>query len=172
MAKPPTPRIPSPELSPLARELRKRGPFECAEEETMLNLLRTAWAVSAGVERLIKSFGLSGATYNVLRTLRGEHRARSGGAACGEIGERMVVRVPDVTRLVDRLEALGLARRQRADNDRRVVQVAITPKGLDLMAKIDEPLAAMHKVSLGHMSSAEHEQLNRLLVRARERAGE
>jgi DNA-binding MarR family transcriptional regulator len=157
------------ELSHLAREIRKRRPFENPEEETVLNLLRTAWAVNAAAERLFRRSGLSGGTYNVLRILRGELAGGTRGVSCGDIGERLVVQVPDVTRLVDRLEKNGLVRRQRGSDDKRVVMIEITPRGLELMAEIDSPLQALHRSQLGHLSKGEQAELNRLLVKARER---
>jgi DNA-binding MarR family transcriptional regulator len=79
----------------------------------------------------------------------------------------MITRVPDVTRLVDRLEAAGLVERCRISEDRRVVQVKITRKGLDLLAELDEPLVALNKELMSHMTRAELNDLSRLLVKLR-----
>jgi DNA-binding MarR family transcriptional regulator len=79
----------------------------------------------------------------------------------------MVTRVPDVTRLVDRLDAAGLVGRCRITEDRRVVQVKITQKGLDLLAALDEPLLALNKKVMRHMTRAELNELSRLLVKLR-----
>jgi DNA-binding MarR family transcriptional regulator len=87
------------------------------------------------------------------------------------IGDRLVSRVPDVTRLVDRLEKGGLVERVRTPDDRRVVLVAITTKGLGLLAKLDGPMADLHREQLAHMSEAELKQLVRLLTKARTMAG-
>ena len=88
-----------------------------------------------------------------------------------EIGDRMITRVPDITRLVDRLEADGLVRRRRCEEDRRVVWVAITPKGLKLLDEMEEPLKRLHQEQFGHMAREECVELSRLLVKARSRAG-
>ena len=61
----------------------------------------------------------------------------------------MIAVVPGITGLIDRLEGMGLVARERSTEDRRVVYVAITPKGLDLLAKLDEPVAALHKRLVG-----------------------
>src|SRR5213075_32422 len=84
-----------------------------------------------------------------------------------EIGARMIQRVPDVTRIVDRLEADGLVRRARTSDDRRVVLVQITAKGLDLLAKLDGPVNALHQKQFPKLSRRELDQLNRLLVQSR-----
>lgn len=153
--------------SPLARELKKRRDFELPEEEAFLNILRTANELSGPFEALFKGFDLSEATYNMLRILRG---AGEHGRMCSEISEHMVARVPDVTRLVDRLEKQGLATRKRCKEDRRAVYVVITKAGLDLAAKLDGPVRELHRAQLSHLSKADLVALNRLLVKARAHA--
>jgi DNA-binding MarR family transcriptional regulator len=130
------------------------------EVEAYLSLLRAYEAAQEQVIAILKGSALSGPTYNVLRILRG---ARPEGLRCGTISERMVTRVPDVTRLVDRLEGLGLVRRERAEGDRRVVEVSITKRGLEVLAGLDEPLLAAHRRQFGGLGRAEITQLRRLL---------
>jgi DNA-binding MarR family transcriptional regulator len=154
----------------LKEEIGKRRPFESPEQEAYLNLLRTFAVLEEPIAKLLKARGLSEATYNTLRILRGEQRSGGAGAAgvsCNTIGERLLSRVPDVTRLVDRLERKGLAKRQRAKDDRRVVLISITAKGLELLEKLDRPLMEVHKTQLRHMARRDLEDLNRLLVKAR-----
>lgn len=151
----------------LRRELGKRRPFDHPEEEAYLNVLRTAAVLSAPVEALLRRHGLSAATYNVLRILRGHRLAGREGVPTQSIGPQMVTLVPDVTRLVDRLVRAGLARRARTPDDRRVVLVRITPKGLDLLARLDGPTSALVRSRLSHLSPADLASLSRLLVKAR-----
>src|SRR5207245_10164892 len=106
---------------------RSRRPARGLENEVFLNLLRTADALLRDVEQILKAVELSHTQYNVLRILRGAGRQ---GLACQEIGERMLTRDPDITRLLDRLEARALVSRARGRADRRVVQTRITPAGL------------------------------------------
>ncbi len=150
--------------SSLREEIHKKTAFESPQQEAALNVLRTATVVAAGFERLFKSFGLSMATYNVLRILRG---AGVSGRMCHEIAEHMVTRVPDVTRLVDRLERAGLATRERCAKDRRIVHVRISGAGQEMLARLDRPVHELHLAQLGHMSVEELDRLNTLLVRAR-----
>ena len=147
----------------LKDEIKKRNPFAHPEEEAYLNLLRTGTALFADFERLFKEAGLSEPQYNVLRILRG---AGSDGLPSTEIAGRMITRVPDVTRLVDRLESTGLVERSRTSEDRRVVIVKVTQKGLDALASLDGPIVDLHRGQLGHLTRAELTEFNRLLVKA------
>jgi DNA-binding MarR family transcriptional regulator len=107
------------------------------------------------------------AKYNVLRVLRD---AGSAGLACGDVSERLVERDPDVTRLLDRLEARGWVTRARDVEDRRVVRVRITPDGLDLVARLDDAVAATHARQFAPLAGAELGTLMSLLERVRVRA--
>ena len=148
----------------LKDEIKKKHAFEHPAEEAYLNLLRTTTVLAAEFERLFKDTGLSEPQYNALRILRGVGGC---GVPCSEIGARMIARVPDVTRLVDRLEAAGYVERCRITQDRRVVQVKITDKGLAVLAEMDEPLTRLNRRLLRHMTREELDQLNHLLVKAR-----
>jgi DNA-binding MarR family transcriptional regulator len=150
--------------SGLQAEINKKHPFEHPEDEAFLNLLRTHSVVFGATERFLRNHDLSMATYNVLRILKA---AGADGRSCSGIGDDMVARVPDVTRLVDRLERLGLVTRGRGDEDRRVVRVVITPMGLDLLGKVDQPLLGLYKDLFKHMSKSELEQLSALLYKTR-----
>jgi DNA-binding MarR family transcriptional regulator len=147
----------------LKDEIKKRDPFACPEQEAALNLTRTADRLESAFARLFKERGISGSQYNVLRILRGAGTA----LPCLEIAARMITQLPDITRLVDRLEASGLVERTRTADDRRVVLIRVTEKGLALLAGLDEPLLDLHRRQLGHLSRDELAELNRLLVKAR-----
>lgn len=149
----------------LQTELHKKHPFDLPEEETFLSILRTNSLLSNQAERFLRGFDLSIATYNVLRILRG---SMGQGRTCSQIGGDMVARVPDVTRLIDRLEQRGLAQRERADADRRVVRVHLTSDGLALLKKIDKSLPDFHRAQLGHLSKHEHDTLHKLLAKVRD----
>lgn len=126
----------------LQQDLKQARPFGSVEQEAFLNVLRTAQVLSEGFAELLKPFGISATQYNVLRILRG---AGADGLACREVGCRMVTRDPDITRLLDRLEKQGLIKRGREKADRRVVRTTISPAGLKILEKLDEPVAAIHK---------------------------
>jgi DNA-binding MarR family transcriptional regulator len=150
----------------LQAEIRQRKPFRSPAEEVFLNLLRTTEALSSNVAGLLRPLGLSLPQYNVLRILRG---AGAEGLSCNEIGERMVTRDSDITRLLDGLERRKLARRARDASDRRVIRAAITPAGEQLAALLDAPLDELLASQLAHMRRADLRQLADLLERARAR---
>lgn len=104
--------------------------------------MQVADAFGAQAEQVIKTAGLTAAQYNVLRILRG---AGPAGLACREIGERMISRDPDITRLLDRMEKRNLITRERQTDDRRVVKTYVTPEGLELLKALDRPVSALHK---------------------------
>ncbi len=131
-----------------------------------MNLQRTADALLMGVEKTLRATGLSPTQYNVLRILRG---AGPDGLPCGEVAARMFTRDPDMTRLLDRLEARGLAVRARERDDRRVVTTRITAAGLRLLKGLDQPILDTHLGQLGHLGQERLRTLIRLLERIREK---
>ena len=148
----------------LQKQLKKVHPFEVPQEEVNLNIQRTYGVIMGPVGKLLKEHKLSSPLYNILRILRGVGKD---GLPCSQIGERMVTREPDVTRLVDRLVKAGWVRRDRSDEDRRVVSVTLTTSGKKFVDKLDEPMMNLHRETLGHLTKAETKELNRLLVKAR-----
>jgi DNA-binding MarR family transcriptional regulator len=144
---------------------RKQTPVASLEERVFVALWRTADALSRAGEDLLKAHDLSSTQYNVLRILRG---AGEQGLSCREIGERLVTRDPDITRLLDRLESRALLGRTRETEDRRVVTTRITAEGLRLLAELDEPVQDLHRRQLGHMSQKQLLQLLDLLESARD----
>jgi DNA-binding MarR family transcriptional regulator len=141
----------------------KSRPTASPEEAVFLELARTTDLLSRTGTVLLKAEDLSSTQYNVLRILRGAPE----GLACGEIANRMITRDPDVTRLLDRLEKRSLISRHRDPADRRMVMASITPDGLKLLSRMDEPVQEMHKKQLGHMGKKQLRALTELLQHAR-----
>jgi DNA-binding MarR family transcriptional regulator len=139
----------------------------CPEEAAFLDLLRTTDMLSRGLVHVLKTEDLSSTQYNVLRILRGALRSSPAGLPCGEIASRMITRDPDVTRLLDRLEKRGLISRCRETNDRRTVRARITPEGLKLLSRLDEPVQTAHRKQLGHLGKVRLRELAELLSAAR-----
>ena len=145
----------------VAHELKQQKPFASPEQEILLGLRMAAARVVEPWARFLKTTAqLTTHQYNVLRILRGSHPAK---LACSDIGERMIERDPDITRLVDRLETRGLVKRSRSRQDRRVVEVGITDKGLVLVRGLDAHVQQMPKALLGHLSVERLGQLRSLL---------
>jgi DNA-binding MarR family transcriptional regulator len=145
----------------VARELKQQSPFESGEQEVLLGLLIAAERIVEPWEKFLKATaGLTNNQYNVLRILRGSHPSR---LACSEIAERMIARDPDITRLVDRLGRHGLVARVRGRGDRRVVEVAITDKGREVLRNLDAHVNRMPRAVLGHLGAGKLKQLKQLL---------
>lgn len=137
------------------------------EESAFIELIRTTDLLSRRLEQLMKTADLSSTQYNVLRILRGSPE----GLSCGEIGNRMITRDPDITRLLDRLEKRALIVRARDEKDRRTVVGKITPAGLELLATLDEPVQQAHRDQLGHLGEKKLKELSDILAECREHAG-
>jgi DNA-binding MarR family transcriptional regulator len=135
----------------------------CPEEMAYLELSRTTDLLSRSLSQLLKPEDLSSTQYNVLRILRGA----PDGLPCGEIGNRMITRDPDITRLLDRLEKRKLISRCRETKDRRMVMARITPEGMKLLARMDEPVRETHRKQLGHLGRERLRELTELLQAAR-----
>jgi DNA-binding MarR family transcriptional regulator len=150
--------------SDLRDEIKQAKPFSSLEQEAHLNLERTTAVLGHAFAEALKRFDITPTQYNVLRILRG---AGVSGLCRNEVRDRMIAQVPDVTRLLDRLEEAGFIARERQTNDRRQVLTLITQEGLGLLAELDEPVATMHKRALGHMTADQLKQLTELLAIAR-----
>jgi DNA-binding MarR family transcriptional regulator len=153
----------------LKEEIKQNRPFVSLEQEAMLNIARTDAVLSYSIIEALKPFDITPTQYNVLRILRG---AGHGGLCREDIRERLVAQVPDVTRLLDRLEQAGLVERARDKTDRRLVNTRITHAGLDLLKKLDVPVNAAHEKQLGHLTKTELRTLIELLAKARDKENE
>jgi len=151
----------------LAQELGKKDPFESAEEEAYLGLWRTVAQLDGEVNRLMRAQGLTKTSYNILRILRG---AGESGRTGIEIAAMVVADVPDMARLIERLERLGYLRRSKSDADRRVVRNFLTAKGARTLASLEKPLRLLQKRQFAGLSAGECTQLGRLLSKIRAHA--
>jgi DNA-binding MarR family transcriptional regulator len=131
-----------------------------SEDRAFIALQKAADQLALQAEQLLKSNGLTGAQYNVMRILRG---AEPEGLACSTIAERMISHDPDMTRLLDRMEKRNLITRERQKDDRRVVKTRITGGGLELLKRLDPPIRELHKRQFAHMGSARVKVLADLL---------
>jgi DNA-binding MarR family transcriptional regulator len=144
----------------ILREIRQRKPFPSVAAEAVVALMRTADLVRRRAAALIEPHGITLQQYNVLRILRG---AGSDGLPTLEVADRMIEQTPGVTRLLDRLEAKELVRRQRCPKDRRQHLCWITPKGLAVLEKLDAPGLALADETLKGLRRKERATFIRLL---------
>ncbi len=156
------------ELSPILREIRQSKPFRTKGQEVLVALLRTADVVRRAISRVLEPYDITPQQYNVLRILRG---AGEQGLPTLDIADRMIEQAPGVTRLLDRLEAKGWVRRQRCPEDRRQVLCWLTPAGLELVTRLDEPVESADAEAVAELSPEDQDHLLKLLdaVRAAHR---
>jgi DNA-binding MarR family transcriptional regulator len=150
--------------SALGGELKQTRPFRSLEEEASLSIVRTAARFEHAFAQALKPYGITQTQYNVLRILRG---AGANGLCRNEIGQRLVRQVPDVTRLLDRMEELGLIVRTRGGTDRRYVNTTISKKGLAAVNELDTVVDGKHREWLSHLDKRRLEQLIQLLEAVR-----
>ena len=152
-------------MSPaLQEELKQTKPFRTLRQEAQLNIVRTANQLSDAFEQMLKPHGITGTQYNVLRILRG---AEPAGLCRNEVSQRLLNRMPDATRLLDRMEEAGLVTRERSLEDRRLVTTRITKKGRQIVDSLDDAADEQHEKALGHMSEQQLRTLVKLLTLAR-----
>ena len=126
-------------MTSLQDEIRQNKPFETIGDEALLSILRTASVLEHGVTEVLRPHGITHTQYNVLRILKG---AGARGLCGREIGERLISRVPDVSRLLDRMEEMELVSKARDSGDKRHVSARLTPKGRRVLAQATPDLEA------------------------------
>ena len=150
--------------SSLQHEISQRRPFHSLQEEAYLNILRTASQLTDALELLLKPTGITLVQYNVLRILRGSEPD----VLCrNELRDRMLNRMPDVTRLLDRMEESGLVSRSREEADRRQVRTQLTARARRMVDELDDKVRAEHQRQLGHLSEDQLSSMIELLTAAR-----
>ena len=148
----------------LQDEIKQTKPFASLEQEALLSVERTAAVLMHRFADILKAFDITPTQYNVLRVLRG---AGPDGLCRNQVRDRLISQVPDVTRLLDRMEEAGLVARERDSADRRLVTTRVTRQGLSLLSRLDAPVVEAHERALGHMTSAQLRSLIDLLALAR-----
>jgi DNA-binding MarR family transcriptional regulator len=152
----------------LREELKQNKPFRTLEQEALLSIIRTSAILMDHVEQLLRPYGITATQYNVLRILRG---SEPDGLCRNDLRDRMLTRMPDVTRLLDRMEQAGLVHRTRGEKDRRMVKTRPTPRALELLARLDDVVAADEGRWLSGVSDTEAQSLIDLLARIRNATG-
>lgn len=152
-------------VTTLQQDLRQRKAFHSLHQEAFLNVARTEAVLHDGLDLVLGPHGLSLTQYNVLRMLRG---AGPDGLCRNEIRDRLITRMPDVSRLLDRMEAAGLVHRVRSAEDRRMVNTTLTAAGSAVVDQLDAEVAAVHARQLGHLSATQLRSLIDLLSLARD----
>ena len=134
----------------LQHEFKQTRPFSSSRSEALVGILRTAAVLDHAINEALKPHGLTATQHNVLRILRG---AGTGGLCGREVGERLIARVPDVSRLLDRMAESGLVARERDAVDRRHVTARITDAGLGLLHRVDPVIAEVEARHTGRLAA-------------------
>lgn len=132
--------------------------------KTVLNIMYTSRIVEEQVADMLKPYKISMQQYNVLRILRGQ---KGNPANLFTIQERMINKMSNTTRLVDKLIDKGFAERTICESNRRKVEILITQKGLDLLSEIDPVTQANNNNILKDFTLVELNTLNSLLDKIR-----
>jgi DNA-binding MarR family transcriptional regulator len=148
----------------LRHQIKQSRPFSSLEQEAFLSLGRTWASLEHELGEVLRDHGITPTQYNVLRILQG---AGAKGLCRSEIMDRMITRVPDATRLLDRMETAGLIARARDAEDRRFVTTRITELGLARVAEAEAAVMAAHARQFGSMSPTDLRELIRILEIAR-----
>ena len=129
--------------------------------DAYLAIARVQDRLTGDFQNLFKTQALTTTQFNALRILIGAKEP----IPCQLVGERLIQRVPDVTRLLDRMEKEGLIERTRSAEDRRVVLVSVTPEGRRRSNRLNQPALALHDQQMKALSRAELRQLESLLAK-------
>lgn len=133
-------------------------------QKVMVNLIFTGNWVQEKVKKILEQEELTPQQYNILRILRGSKEPLS----TLQIRERMLDKMSDTSRIVDRLVKKELVQKKPASTDKRLVDVTISSKGLQILQKLEPLTATLDAVVGDHLTEAEAKTLNNLLDKLRD----
>lgn len=133
-------------------------------KKVILNIMYTHSLIGEKFAEVLKPYDLSSEQYNVLRILRGQ---KGNPANMCVIQERMIAKNSNTTRLIDKLLLKDLVTREVCPDNRRKIEVQITPKGLELLSELDPKVIEHEKLFSNNLTQEELSQLNHLLEKFR-----
>lgn len=148
----------------LEKDIHQRE-FRSEYHKTILNILFTHNHLVSKMTDVFKTFDITRQQYNVLRILRGQFPHH---CSVNLIRDRMLDKMSDASRLVSRLKAKGLILRQHGKDDKRSVEITISPAGLELLKRMEGPVTELDNIT-GTLTLQEARELNRLLDKLREK---
>jgi DNA-binding MarR family transcriptional regulator len=146
----------------LEKDINQKS-FRNEYQKGIINLIYTYNWLNEKMKKVFDNESVTAQQYNILRILRGAGKPIS----TLQIRERMLDKMSDTSRIVDRLVLKGLAKKTVCANDKRLVDVSISPKGKTLLEKIDLYEKDMDAI-LGNLTDAEAKSLNKLLDKIRQ----
>lgn len=120
-------------------DIKQKKEFKSPYEKLMVNIIYTNSWLHDQQNKLFKSHGITTPQYNVLRILRGQYPEP---CTVNTIIERMLDRMSNASRIVDRLESKELVARTVCKSDRRAKDVVITEKGLGILDNVDQEMTS------------------------------
>jgi DNA-binding MarR family transcriptional regulator len=153
---------------PRLEEEIKQQTFKSIYQKAFINLVFTSGWVQTQQKQIFRQYDLTGPQYNILRILRGQHPKP---ATVNLLIERMLDKTSNASRIVDKLVAKGLVTRKPCPQDRRTVDVLISPAGLDVLRRMDDVETDLYS-GLTNLSEAEATELSRLLDKIRDKGQE
>lgn len=142
--------------------IKQTKPFRSVRQKALVNLMYTSNWIEERLRAIIKPYDITIQQYNVLRILRGAGQPLS----TSVIRERLIDKMSDTSRMVDRLSKKGLVHRAQCCGDRRLVDISLTESGLDLLRDM-ELKSCEFELCLSGLTSDEAETLNELLNKLR-----
>ncbi len=147
----------------LEQEIKQLKPFRSSLEKSLVNIIYTNNAINMVQNKKIKQYGVSLEQYNVLRILKGQNNKP---LTINGIIDRMLDKMSNASRLVDKLYLKGLVERRQKEGNRRACDVTLTNKGKELLEKLNVEMAHVDGETYG-ISNEEFETLNVLLDKFR-----
>ncbi|WP_339717594.1 MarR family winged helix-turn-helix transcriptional regulator [Cyclobacterium amurskyense] len=141
----------------------RQNPFKDNYTKAVVNLLFTQSYLVTHQSKIFKPHDLSPEQYNVLRILRGQFPKP---ITVSSIQERMLNKMSNASRLVEKLKQKKMVKRTECPKDRRQVDIVITEKGLELLELLDIEVRKFNMDTI-HLDEKEVEQLNLLLDKLR-----
>lgn len=146
--------------SRLQEEIKQTKPFPTLQQEVLLNLARTSALLMHRLEQELRPYGVTFTQYNVLRIVQG---AGPSGQSQFAIADRLVAPTPDVPRLLRRMEIMGLVKRTQDRNDKRVLNVRLTPRGTELLRQMESFVKKVDVAFFPNLTKAQLKTINSLL---------
>ncbi|MFT7333818.1 MAG: MarR family multiple gene transcriptional regulator MgrA [Sphingobacteriales bacterium] len=141
----------------------KQKTFKSEQQRAFIHVMVTNSWLNEYQKDFFKNFNISKQQYNAMRILRGQFPS---GLSVNSVKDRMLDKMPDTSRLVDRLVSKALVEREVNKTDRRATIITLTAKGVKLMDKIDQDIHQIETL-FDNLNEEEAEELNRLLEKAR-----
>ncbi|HAD32967.1 MAG TPA: MarR family transcriptional regulator [Chitinophagaceae bacterium] len=145
----------------IERLIKQRIPFQSETVKALVGFMYVSYILQDAQQQYFKPFGITLQQYNILRILRGQFPKTSN---INLIKERMIDRMSDVSRMIDRLVKLEMVTKEANTFDKRNVDVMITEKALNLLSEIDQ-LDSKQKLPISHLTTDEIRQLNQVIDR-------